>query len=328
MGGHRSFRSGAAIVTVLAAVALAAPLLAPYSPDEQFDPAAAGNRPPGTVMAAVKLADGRWQLADAVERTADGLVIERRGRRRELAAAEVANLTPGGVADRRVFLLGTDRYARDLLSRLLHGARVSLALGILSVALAVTLGVGVGALAAVGGPLVDGVVMRLVDACMAFPRLFLILALTALFRPGNWALVLVLGGTTWMGVSRLVRAEIKGVAARDFILAARGLGLSPGRILTRHLLPNSLTPVLAVAALMVGDVILAESALSFLGLGIHPPQASWGSIIGDGSDSLLAAWWVSALPGTAIVVAVLAFNLLGDGLRDLLDPRLRGETRD
>lgn len=318
---HRSLRWGLGIVAALAVTALAAPLLAPYPPDQQLDPAGGAEQPPGTEMAAVALADGRWYLADAVERTPTGLRVRRRGEVVELPAAEVKNLTADGVADRRWFLLGSDRFGRDLLSRLLYGARVSLSLGLLAVVLAVTLGILVGSLAGAGGALVDAVTMRVVDALLAFPRLFLLLALSALFHPGNWLLVVVLGGTAWMGISRLVRGEMRGLAARDFILAARGLGLSRLRILWRHLLPNALSPVLAFGSLLVGDVILAESTLSFLGLGIHPPQASWGSIIADGN--LLSSWWVASLPGVLIALAVVGFNLLGEGLRDYLDPRLR-----
>lgn len=325
-GETASLRWGLPLVAALAVVALAAPWLAPYPPNEQLDPAGAAERPPGTVLAAVETAAG-WRLADRVERTDDGLIMERRGRRYELAAEEVLNLTAEGVADRRVFLLGTDRYGRDLLSRLLHGARISLTLALLAVALALTLGVAVGAAASVGGAWVDGLLMRTVDALLAFPRLFLLLALTALLHPSNWLLVLVLGGTGWMGVSRVVRAELTGIREREFVLAARATGLSTRRILLRHMLPNALSPLLALAALLVGDVILAESALSFLGLGIAPPQASWGTIINDGRDSLVSAWWVAALPGAAIAMAVVAFNLVGDGLRDALDPHLRGRRR-
>jgi peptide/nickel transport system permease protein len=163
--------------------------------------------------------------------------------------------------------------------------------------------------------------MRLVDALLAFPRLFLLLALAALFRPSNWLLVAVLGGTTWMTVSRLVRAELRGLEARGFIAAVRALGLSRRRILLHHQLPNSLAPVLPAAALLVGGVLTSESALSFLGLGVQPPQASWGSILNDGR-SLTTSWWVYLFPGFAITLAVAGFNLIADGMRDVLDPRL------
>ncbi|HUF77567.1 MAG TPA: ABC transporter permease [Thermoanaerobaculia bacterium] len=315
--------AGGFLVAVLAVVALAAPLLAPYSPSRQLDPAAGRYRPPGTVLAVVELDGELTLLADRVRRIPEGLEVERLGRREVYPASRVSNLTAEGVAGRRVFLLGTDSYGRDLLSRMLHGARISLGVAVLAVGLALTVGLLVGALAGAGPRLLDAVLMRGVDALLAFPWLFLVLALTVLFRPSATLVVLVLGATSWMPISRLVRAEILSLKQREFILAARGLGLHPARILFRHLLPNALSPVLVQATLAVGNVILAESALSFLGFGVQPPTPSWGNIVADGRDVLLTAWWISTFPGLAIVLAVLAFNLLGDRLRDLLDPRTR-----
>ncbi|HXO20396.1 MAG TPA: ABC transporter permease [Thermoanaerobaculia bacterium] len=320
-------RWGLALTGALLLVAAAAPLLAPYDPAEQVDPAATLYRPPGTALAAIRLRDGGWLLADRVSRTAAGLAYERLGKVDSLPAARVANLTATGVADRRRFLLGSDRFGRDVLSRVVYGTRVSLAAGLLSVVLALTLGVALGSAAAMGGPLADAVIMRGVDALLAFPGLFLMIALAALFQPGSVALVLILGALNWMEISRLVRAEILSLQEREFVLAAKAIGERPIVILWRHLLPNALTPVLVQSTLLVGNLILVESSLSFLGLGVQPPTPSWGNMISEGRDALAAGWWVATFPGAAIAFAVIAFNLLGDGLRDALDPRALGRFR-
>lgn len=314
-------RWGVALVSLLLLLAAAAPLLAPYDPAEQLDPAAAAYRPPGTVLAAVRLADGGWRLVDRVERTQAGLVLTRRGRTEEIPASSVLNLTPKGVADRRVFLLGSDKFGRDVLSRLLYGARISLAVGLVSALLALTLGVAVGSAAALGGPFADTLLMRGVDALLSFPSLFLLIAIAALVDPGLWATVVILGSLSWMTISRLVRAEILSLRNREFVLAARALGQHPLAILWRHLLPNALTPVLIQTVLLLGSLILVESSLSFLGLGLQPPTPSWGNMISEGREALAFAWWIAVFPGAAIATAVIAFNLLGDGLRDVLDPR-------
>jgi len=312
---------GGVLSSLLIVIALAAPLLAPYDPVEQLDPPSGRYRPPGTVMAAVHLADGGWRLVDRVQRTPAGLEIERLGRTETLPASQVANLTPDGVADRRVFLLGSDKFGRDLASRMLYGTRVSLAVGLLSVALALTLGVAVGSAAVMGGRVADFVIMRGVDAIMAFPFVFLTMAISAFLHPSPALIVVILGGTAWTVISRLTRAEMLSLQSREFILAARALGQSPFAILWRHLLPNAFTPALLRATIQISDMILLESALSFLGLGLQPPIPSWGNMISEGQDVLLQAWWVATFPGAALSFTVIAFNLLADGLRDTFDPR-------
>jgi peptide/nickel transport system permease protein len=319
---------GLGLLLALSLPPLAAPWLAPYDPAEQMDAAVAKNRPPGTVLAAVHLADGSWRLAEKAERVPGGLRIETGGRSEVLPEKTVVNLSrlsADGVADHRRFLLGTDRLGRDLWARMLYGGRISLLIGALSALLALTLGVAVGAAAALGGRWIDAALMRLVDAFLSFPWIFLVVTLAALFKPGTMPLVLILGLTGWMGISRLMRAEILGLKQREFVLAARALGQHPFTIFWRHLLPNAFTPVLIQTALLVGDSILVESALSFLGFGVQPPTPSWGNLVSEGSSLsvLFSSWWLATFPGAAITLTVIALNLTGDGLRDLLDPRSR-----
>jgi peptide/nickel transport system permease protein len=235
-------------------------------------------------------------------------------------------LPPGAVhldegGRERVFPLGTDKFGRDLLSRMLYGARISLSIGFIAVGIAVTAGTLLGALAGYFGGRTDWIVMRAVDVLYAFPRIFLILTLIAIWSPRIWLIIAVLGATAWMGVARLVRGQILSLKEREFVQATRALGVPHARVILRHVLPNTLSPVIVAASLMIGDVILTEAALSFLGLGVQPPTASWGNIINQGRDDLLGAWWVATFPGLAIVVTVVSYNLVGDGLRDALDPR-------
>lgn len=217
--------------------------------------------------------------------------------------------------------LGTDIYARDVLSRLLHGARISLLIGVTAAAASVGLGSVLGAVAGFFGRWVDTVVMRLVDVVLAFPRLVLLIAVVALFEPSLPLIIAVLGLTQWPHSARLVRGEVLSLRERTFVEAGRALGFSRFRLLGGHVLPNALAPALVAATLAVGDTIVLEAGLSFLGLGVQPPTPSWGAMVADGRGHLLDAWWLATFPGLAVVVTVLAFNLAGDGLRDVLDPR-------
>ncbi len=237
-------------------------------------------------------------------------------------AAQAADIVAGRYqAPSLAHPMGTDRFGRDVLSRVLYGARVSLSIGFLAVAIAITLGTAVGAVAGYARGLVDTLSMRLVDLLLSFPRLVLLIAVVAFFEPGFALITLVLGLTGWMGTSRIVRGEVLSVREREFVQAARALGFGDRRILFRHVLPNVLSPVIVAATLGVGNTILAEAALSFLGLGVQPPAPSWGNMVAAGRDVMLEAWWITLFPGLAIVFTVMAFNLMGDGLRDALDPR-------
>lgn len=215
-------------------------------------------------------------------------------------------------------LLGTDAFGRDLFARMMLAARVSLLVGLLGSVLAGSVGIAVGGVAAWVGGTVDRVSMAVSDALLAIPRLVLLLVCAALWRPGVAMVIVVLMATGWMGVARLVRAEVLGVRARPYVEAARALGAAPRRILWRHVLPNAMAPAVVAITLGVGSAILLESGLSFLGLGIQPPQPSWGNMIADGRGALVVAPWVALAPGLALIVTVLACTLLGDALRDRL----------
>jgi peptide/nickel transport system permease protein len=217
---------------------------------------------------------------------------------------------------------GTDRYSRDVLTRILYGARLSLSIATLAVLVSSTVGALYGAVSGYVGGAVDAVMMRILDAMLSIPRVLMLIAVLALWSPVPVkALVLLIGLTGWFDVARIVRGQALALRDREFIVAARALGVRPSRIVWRHLLPNVLSPVVVAAALAIGNVIILEAGLSYLGIGVHEPLASWGTMFQDASEQFAVTWWAVIFPGVAIVATVLAFNTLGDALRDLLDPR-------
>jgi peptide/nickel transport system permease protein len=228
----------------------------------------------------------------------------------------------------RTHLLGTDELGRDLLSRIIWGSRVSLKVGIVAVGIAIMIGIIIGSVSGFYGGKVDAVLMRFVDIMLAFPTFFLILAVIAILEPSIFTIMAVIGVTSWMDVARLVRAEFLTLKERDFVDAARAVGVSNRRLIFRHILPNALSPVLVSATFGVAGAILVESGLSFLGLGVQPPDPSWGNILTSGKDNIEVAWWLSVYPGLAILITVLSYNLVGEGLRDALDPRLWGAEEE
>jgi len=217
--------------------------------------------------------------------------------------------------------MGTDDLGRDVFARMLIGARVSLSVGFWAVSVAVLIGTLLGLVAGFRGGWADTLIMRLVDVMLSIPTIFLLLAVLAFLSPSITNVMIVIGLTSWPGLTRLVRGECLSVRERDYMLAAQLAGISTGRILLVHLLPNVVAPILVSATLGVGGAILTESALSFLGLGVQPPMASWGNILAIGRDYLHIAWWLTFFPFLAILMTVMAFNFLGEGLRDVLDPR-------
>ena len=265
---------GLAVVLAVVVLALAAPVIAPFNPDEQMF---------------------------------DGLTLEG------------APMPPGGP-----FLLGTDTLGRDLFSRMLYGARTSLIIGLVANGIAVTIGLFIGIVAGYMRGIMGNILMRFTDLMMAFPALLLAIVLAALLRPSLWIVAMVIALVNWVQVARIVYTETRGLVERDFILAQRSLGAGHGRILLLHILPHLIPTAIVWGTLGIATTVLLEATLSFLGIGVQPPQPSWGNIIFESQSYFQAAPWLVFFPGMVILLTALAFNLVGDALRDILDPTQRG----
>lgn len=220
-------------------------------------------------------------------------------------------------------LLGTDQYGRDILSRLIFGARVSLSVGLAAVAILITVGTIMGSIAGYYGGAIDLTIMRFVDVMLSMPQFFLLLAIVAVFGPSLINTMVIIGLTSWMGTARLVRGQFLSLRNKEFVTAARVCGASDRRIMVKHLLLNTIPIIIVQATLSLSFAILVEASLSYLGLGAQPPTASWGNMLSDGKNFMRSAWWLTFFPGLAVFVTVLSFNLIGDGLREVLDPRLK-----
>lgn len=214
-----------------------------------------------------------------------------------------------------VHWLGTDSLGRDILSRLIYGARISLSIGLIAVGIATILGIILGAISGFYGHFADNLIMRFVDIMLCFPTFYLILAVVAVLGPSIFNIMIIIGLTSWMGPARLVRAEILSLKEREFVQMARAIGASNSRIILRHLIPNAIGPVLVNATLGIAGAILLESGLSFLGLGVQPPMPSWGNILIESKSTLGVAWWITVFPGLAILITILGFNFLSEGLK-------------
>ncbi len=235
------------------------------------------------------------------------------------------NIKGALLAPSRQHLLGTDQLGRDIFSRMVHGSRVALSIGLVAVGIAAVIGILLGAIAGFYGGRVDSIIMRFVDIMLCFPRFFLILSVVAIIGPNIFNVMVIIGLTGWMGMARLIRAEILSLKTRDFVSASRALGASDLYLIFRHLIPNGIGPVLVSFVFGVAGAILTETGLSYLGLGVQPPNPSWGNILFEGRAVLGVGWWMILFPGLAILISVLSFNLFGEGLRDIINPRTRGQ---
>jgi len=306
----RRLETGVAGLTLLVVVCMLGPLGLPGPPGA--DPAHAALLPPGTSVTEVVTDDGRVLVSPSVHVDRDRVVVDGPRRTAVVARDRVATIR------HTRFWLGSDRFGRDVATQLMAGGRISISIAALASLIALLIGTTVGLAAATGGRWIDAILMRLVDALMAFPVLFLLILLATVFRPGPVVLVAVLGMTSWMGLARLVRGQVLSLRGRTFVLAARAAGSSPSRIWRAHFLPNLFAPLSQDTALRLGDLVLAAATLSYLGLGIPPDIPTWGAMVAEGHRVMIDGWWLATLPGLAIAFLVISLALVGDGIQERL----------
>lgn len=311
MAAPTSLRIGVGAVAALAVASVLGPMVLGGPPS---DPVLAALQPPLTVATVLTLDDGTTVVAPSMVETSEGIVASGAGRRRSIDPERVV------AVERHRFWLGSDRFGRDVFGELLEGGRISLAIAALSLVLAVVLGGSIGIVAATGGRLVDMALMRATDAFLAFPVLFLMILAAAVLRPDPLLLVLLLGGTSWMGVARLVRGQVLSLRSRPFVAAGRASGSPWYRIAAWHLAPNLVGPISQDTAMRMGDLVLAEATLSYLGLGVPPSVPTWGSMVAQGHRAMPDGWWLSIFPGVAIATLVIGLALIGDALQRRGEP--------
>lgn len=316
MKGLGRLEVGVTGLCLLIVVCFVGPWVLPAPP--AADPARAALLPPGTAVTECVLDDGRTLVSPFVEIGADVVTLKGPHRDTGVARASVSSIR------KTRFLLGSDRLGRDVLAQLLAGGRISILIATLATLVALVVGTTVGLAAGTGPPLLDAVLMRLVDGLMAFPVLFLLILAATLFRPGPFVLIVVLGLTSWMGLARLVRGQVLTLRGRTFVLAARAAGSSPTRIWRRHYLPNLAGPLSQDTALRLGDLVLAEAALSYLGVGVPPDLPTWGGMVAQGHRVMVEGWWLATFPGLAIAALVISLALVGDGIQERLMRGVRG----
>jgi len=310
--------AGLLLANALVLACLAGPMLLPRPAGT--DPARTALVPPGATITILEMVDETVLASTQVTTEGDTFVVHDR----VLGPTEVERERVRAVSRHR-FLLGSDRFGRDVLLQLLEGGRLSLMIATFSLCVALLLGTLVGLMAATAGRVVDSLLMRMVDALLAFPLLILLILVVALFRPSPGLLVVVLGLTSWMGLARLVRGQVLSLRSRPFVLAARASGTRWHRIWRLHLLPHMTGPISQDAALRMGDLIIAEATLSYLGLGVPASTPTWGSMVSEGQKVMVDGWWLITFPGMAIALLVIALALIGDGLQETLaDPEGAG----